>query len=240
MVIKIKVHEHNTNDYYQQLLLTSNEEESKSSTVINVSSSSSSSSWSSKVYRTWYEISTFILPTKYTAVSTSTTIHKQIDYLATFVISGALGLLGFIFYIPSTTITGELNSLGVINVPDSTIWSDSQHLWYTALSRTFWSLGLAILLYYCGTYRGGLLNALLSYSLFKNLARISYWMYLIHFLILWIIMFNSTVVLRWSAYLGAVNYTSIIVFTSISAGVLHILVECPFVAIERVLFRKQR
>ncbi|XP_064458660.1 nose resistant to fluoxetine protein 6-like [Ornithodoros turicata] len=92
------------------------------------------------------------------------------------VVQGALwflsaGAIAFVVYITYPWNLG--------NLPSETV-----NALYGGFHRVLWSLGLCWPAYACATGRGGYLNAFLSWKAFTPLSRLTYGVYLIHFLLL--------------------------------------------------------
>ncbi|CAF3950620.1 unnamed protein product [Rotaria sp. Silwood2] len=64
---------------------------------------------------------------------------------------------------------------------------------YQTLSHTCWSLVIGWLIFLCSTNQGGIINTILSWSIWTPLARLTYGTYLIHTTVINVIVFNRTV-----------------------------------------------
>lgn len=153
---------------------------------------------------------------------------RRVAWLPTVAMALSLALFGFLFYIPTSQFASAYMGTG-------SPWPDPLIQAYSALSRWLWSVALSVLLYLCATRRGGLLGACLGHRFWRPMARLSYWTYLIHYLVYVIVAFELTAAPVWSGYTLMLWYCGCVVASSLAAAVLHLLVEMPFAALQRTL-----
>ncbi|CAF1487135.1 unnamed protein product [Rotaria sordida] len=116
--------------------------------------------------------------------------------------------------------------------------SRSESVAYTTLSRTFWSIVIAWLVFLCSTNQGGIVNTILSWPIWTPLARLNYSCYLVHSTILHIIIFNQTMPFYFKGHLLVNNFISQIFFSYVAAILVSIFVETPFFIVEKKLFKR--
>ncbi|XP_058446399.1 nose resistant to fluoxetine protein 6-like [Malaya genurostris] len=108
---------------------------------------------------------------------------------------------------------------------------------YESLHRVAWVGCHMWLIFMCINGYGSVLNSFLSWAVWKPIARLSYCMYLIHYVVI-IITFGSTV--RQPLYFSVVNMQYILMgVVGISAATSFIwtlFIEQPFVSLERNIF----
>ena len=164
-----------------------------------------------------------VLPTRTCPV----TGRRTVDPVATAVLACALTVLGLMFYLPGTAYPAS---------GGTATWSEGAQKFYTATYRTFWAAALGVLLYLCATGRGGCVTPLLSLPIWQPMARLSFWMYLIHEEVLNGLTMTVVRPLHYSPTELAQLYISACAFCALSAALLHLLVELPFAAAEKALF----
>ena len=154
---------------------------------------------------------------------------RRVDWVSMAVLAVALALLGVLWYVPANNFAGALGS----TPPGG--WSKEGIEFYTAASRPLWAAGLAAVLYLCAIGRGGVLHAVLAHPMWAPYVRISYCAYLIHPLILFGLNFSATTEMRFSVFSVAVAYTANLVLVAVAATVMHVVVEAPLAAVEKLL-----
>ena len=109
---------------------------------------------------------------------------------------------------------------------------------YETLSRPAWSLAIGWLLFLCSIDQGGIVNTILSWSVWTPLARLNYSAYLIHLTVVYITIFNQRTPFYYHPLTVINNYVSQLFFSYIAATVVFIFFETPFFVIEKRLFKK--
>ena len=111
-------------------------------------------------------------------------------------------------------------------------------IFYQSLSRPIWSMAIGWLIFLCMINRGGIVNKILSWSIWAPLARLNYATYLIHFTIILIMVSNQRFPFYYQAHLVLNNFVSQIVFSYIAAILVVIFIETPFLIIEKKIFKR--
>jgi peptidoglycan/LPS O-acetylase OafA/YrhL len=111
-------------------------------------------------------------------------------------------------------------------------------IFYQSLSRTCWSLTIGWLLFLCMTNRGGIINKILSWSIWGPLARLNYATYLTHLTVIFIMVYNQRLPFYYQPHLVINNFVSHIFFSYVTAIVVVIFIETPFFIIEKKLFKR--
>ena len=106
-------------------------------------------------------------------------------------------------------------------------WSAAQNVTYISLSRLGWALGLSVLAFLCFSDQLPVVNAVLSWSPFETLGKLTYAAYIIHPLILTPMNYGSTELIRFSSSWLASSFTTYLVCATSVALVLWLLVEKP-------------
>jgi peptidoglycan/LPS O-acetylase OafA/YrhL len=153
----------------------------------------------------------------------------RVDWVATAAHAAALAMLGGLWYAPAVNYAGALGS----TPPGG--WSRAGLQAYTALSRPAWAAALAVVLYLCATGRGGALHSALAHPVWSPYVRISYCAYLLHPLVLFYVNFSATTQVRFSPVSLAVLHVANLVGVCAAAVAMHVAVEAPIAAAERVL-----
>ncbi|XP_064458661.1 O-acyltransferase like protein-like [Ornithodoros turicata] len=133
------------------------------------------------------------------------------------------GAIAFVVYIPYPWNLGNLPS-EIVNAL------------YGGFHRVLWSLGLCWPAYACATGRGGYLNAFLSWKAFMPLARLTYGVYLIHFLLLIFRMGHLKQPVDMGEYFQLITALGVYTLSFALAYLLYIFCEAPAMRFEKLLF----
>jgi len=109
---------------------------------------------------------------------------------------------------------------------------------YQSLSRTLWSFTIGWIFFLCMTNQGGIINKILSWSIWGPLARLNYATYLTHLTVIFIIITNQRLPFYYQPHLVINNFVSHIFFSYVTAIVVVIFIETPFFIIEKKLFKR--
>ena len=111
---------------------------------------------------------------------------------------------------------------------------------YNALSRTAWGMSVAWVIFSCCTGHGGFVNTLLSWRGWVPLSRLTYVVYLLHIIVLgaW----GTTA--RTPFYINDMTivllYLATLVATYALALLFSLLFESPVMALEKIIFKKEK
>lgn len=134
---------------------------------------------------------------------------------------------------------------------------------YNALSRTSWALGLGLLILMASSSNirpgkkeqpliqdsssfGSITSALnvidgfLSWSLFVPLSRLTYCAYLVHPIVMMYVYRSIEQGIRYTSLVMAGYFVSALTIVYIVSGVIHLLIEAPFIRLELAFFRKRK
>lgn len=114
----------------------------------------------------------------------------------------------------------------------------SSRIAYEALSRPCWSLAVGWLLFLCSTKQGGIVNRILSWSIWSPLARLNYSAYLIHTTIIFVTLLNQRIPTYYNPLTVINTFISNLFFSYVTAVVVCIFFETPFFIIEKKLFKR--
>lgn len=108
---------------------------------------------------------------------------------------------------------------------------------YAGLHRTVWGIGVGWIVFACSTgLDGGFIRPILSWRLFRRISHLTYLMYLIHLLAIW----QRNASRRERFYLRHYDFIyeffGNVMTAFLGAFVLHMLVEAPFAALDKVIF----
>lgn len=109
---------------------------------------------------------------------------------------------------------------------------------YQILSRPMWSMAILWLIFLCSTGQGGIVNRILSSSLWLPLARLNYAAYLIHITVIFITVFNQSNPLYYQFMTCLNSYVSQLIFSYLAAIIVVIFLETPFFILEKKLFKR--
>ncbi|XP_054158015.1 nose resistant to fluoxetine protein 6-like [Oppia nitens] len=102
---------------------------------------------------------------------------------------------------------------------------------YAGLHRTAWSLCVAWIIFGCTTKNGGPINTFLSWSLFGPLGKLSFMIYMMHFLVIWVRYAYLRQPLPFSHYTMFCEFIINLVVSIFVAIVAHLSIEAPFLAL---------
>lgn len=109
---------------------------------------------------------------------------------------------------------------------------------YQSLVRTFWSICIGWLLFLCSINQGGIVNKILSWSIWSPFAKLNYSCYLIHATIINIILYSQIVPMYYQGHLVVNNFISHIFISYVTAILVMIFFETPFFIIEKRIFKR--
>ena len=99
---------------------------------------------------------------------------------------------------------------------------------YQSLSRTLWALSMGWLLFLCMINRAGIINRILSWSIWVPLARLNYETYLTHLMIIYISILNQRMPFYYQLHLVVNNLAAHIFFSYVTAILVVLFIETPF------------
>lgn len=109
---------------------------------------------------------------------------------------------------------------------------------YQSLVRTLWSICIGWILFQCSINQGGLVNKILSWSIWLPFAKLNYSCYLIHAIMIKIILYNQVIPMYYQGHLIVNNFISHILISYLTAIVVMIFFETPFFVIEKKIFKR--
>ncbi|KAM7312622.1 hypothetical protein ISCGN_009527 [Ixodes scapularis] len=107
---------------------------------------------------------------------------------------------------------------------------------YAGLHRFAWAFAVSWVMYACATGRGGLVNRMLAWPLFYPLARLSYAVYLVHYLLLAVNTVLSRERKTHQPFLHAQSTIGVIITSNALATLTFLCIECPFDGLDALLF----
>ncbi|KAK5575051.1 hypothetical protein RB653_010306 [Dictyostelium firmibasis] len=115
-------------------------------------------------------------------------------------------------------------------------WNNSQMAMFSGFGHTSFVVGLAIFM--LGTFfgYGGIVKWFLELEVFKFFSKLTYSSYLVHPLVIMFRIYSMTTFLHYSVTEFIVFYAGNIATTFAAAFVIHLLIEKPFINLERLIF----
>jgi len=114
-------------------------------------------------------------------------------------------------------------------------WNLLQDVTYMTFARTGFTMATAWVMYSFHKGHGGFLREMASAYIWVPLARLTYNVYLVHPIVIFVINFSTTTPFHYSAIYATVRYSSNFIIAYVVGLILHLLVEKPVSNIERVL-----
>ncbi|CAF3744244.1 unnamed protein product [Rotaria sp. Silwood1] len=109
---------------------------------------------------------------------------------------------------------------------------------YQTLSRPAWSISIAWLIFLCSINQGGIVNRILSFSIWTPLARLNYAAYLIHSTVIFVTLFNQSNPMYYQPMTLVNSYVSTLFFSYLAAIAVVIFFETPFFVLEKKIFKR--
>mmetsp|Transcript_44685 Transcript_44685/g.107782 ORF Transcript_44685/g.107782 Transcript_44685/m.107782 type:complete len:722 (-) Transcript_44685:457-2622(-) len=114
-------------------------------------------------------------------------------------------------------------------------WSSEATFLYTAFGRAIWSICVATVMRLCLERQGGLVGAMLSWNIWTPLAHLSFGVYLIHPMIIFIWKLGDRQKSTFRVFSYLMDFTSITVVSFVFALLAALVVEFPFCTLMRPL-----
>ncbi|CAL1297039.1 unnamed protein product [Larinioides sclopetarius] len=111
---------------------------------------------------------------------------------------------------------------------------------YAGLHRTTFTVGVAWVTFACITGHGGPVNKILSWSVLTPVSRLTFMIYLLHSLVMWVRMGSLKERIYFSHYNMLYEYVGNIVTTLILTVPFYLLLEAPLSNLERLAFSRIR
>eukprot|EP00980_Cylindrotheca_fusiformis_P006679 scaffold1391_cov123-Cylindrotheca_fusiformis.AAC.17 len=119
-------------------------------------------------------------------------------------------------------------------------WSPLATFLYTAFGRAIWSICIAVVMRLCLERQGGLVGSVLSWSIWTPLAHLSFGVYLIHPMVIFIWKLGDREKMTFRVFSYFMNFTSITVVSFVFSLVAALVVEFPFSALMRPLTERSK
>ncbi|GFO17071.1 nose resistant to fluoxetine protein 6-like [Plakobranchus ocellatus] len=111
---------------------------------------------------------------------------------------------------------------------------------YKALSRTAWGVCIAWVIFCCVTGHGGVINTFLSWSAWVPFAKLTYSMYLVHCVVLFVWIATARVPFYADDMTVTLVYLATLLASYAVAFVVSILFEMPWAALEKTLLMSKK
>ena len=105
---------------------------------------------------------------------------------------------------------------------------------YNSLSRISWSIGLGLVIY-LSIIDGGLVNKILSWSLWVPLSRLTFAAYLIHPMLIIVYYHSLQKPMTASHREIMLNVSGMLVWVYLTSILLYVFIECPLVRLEKLV-----
>ncbi|XP_033105100.1 nose resistant to fluoxetine protein 6-like isoform X2 [Anneissia japonica] len=111
---------------------------------------------------------------------------------------------------------------------------------YITFCRFAWAIALGWVSFACITGYGGPINTLLSWSFWIPLSRINYCAYLLHPIIMMVFQYSLPNLIYFSDFLLIYFFLGNLVLSYSAAFILSICVEAPFMALEKLILKRDK
>ncbi|KAK9872845.1 hypothetical protein WA026_019632 [Henosepilachna vigintioctopunctata] len=111
---------------------------------------------------------------------------------------------------------------------------------FFALNRTIWSCGIALLIILCATGKGGPVNWFLSFPIFQLITKLSYSIYLIHYIVINIGNLSSRDTIAFTDMNALLQFFAYSAITILLSVVYCLIFEHPMMIISKIILGKRR
>jgi len=119
-------------------------------------------------------------------------------------------------------------------------WNVLQDVMFMTFARVGFTLAVGWTMYTFHKNHGGVVREVLSLYIWVPLARLTYSVYLVHPIVIFVINYSTTTTFHYSAIYGAVRYSSHIILSYLVGLLFHLTIEKPTANLERVFLPKKR
>ena len=107
---------------------------------------------------------------------------------------------------------------------------------FNGFAKLAWALAISWVILACVKDRGGLVNTLLSWSVWIPLARLQYCVYLLHRTVIYLVNSRTEYPVRFSNMLLTQQFLSILAISTALAFLFVVCFEAPIVHLEKMMF----
>ncbi|KAM9959014.1 hypothetical protein ACTFIR_000065 [Dictyostelium discoideum] len=147
---------------------------------------------------------------------------RYLLYCISLFITFFLSYISFDFYKNSINFVGN--------------WTTIQKSFYNGFSHTTFSIGVSIIILATFYGYGGIVQWFLKLGIWKFFSKLTYSSYLVHPLVIAYRLYSMTNFLHYSTIEFSILYIGNVVTTFAAAFVIHLLIEKPFINLERLIF----
>jgi peptidoglycan/LPS O-acetylase OafA/YrhL len=159
----------------------------------------------------------------------------------TLLLFAGLGILALVMYGPATGTVGiEPCIPGMLTPTCGAKWSRTTRVLLATLARPAWAVGLALICVLCWNGQGGLINSFLSAPIWAPISFLTYTAYLTHYTVLTYYMSVVTERVYFTGFTFTLQFIGLSVFSFVSALVLSLMIEKPFMKIQREYLEKRK
>ncbi|KAN0028570.1 hypothetical protein ACTFIV_010416 [Dictyostelium citrinum] len=182
----------------------------------------------------YYRIGAYIVGILIAFIYTNSNLSRKVRYIyhlrtARYLLYGISFFITFFFtYISYDFYKNSNNFVGQ--------WTTIQKSLYNGFSHTTFSIGVAIIILATFYGYGGVVQWFLKLGIWKFFSKLTYSSYLVHPLVIAYRLYSMTNFLHYSTIEFSILYIGNVVTTFATAFVIHLLIEKPFINLERLLF----
>ncbi|XP_076455759.1 nose resistant to fluoxetine protein 6-like [Babylonia areolata] len=118
------------------------------------------------------------------------------------------------------------------------LWNTSQAAAYESVFRVLWAVCVAWVIFACSKGCGGFVNTLLSWSAWQPLSRLTYGVYLVHCVVLFVIGGNLKKPLYVDPWTVTTLSLAVTVLSYLASFIFSMLVEAPTLGLEKAVLGK--
>ncbi|KAK9872833.1 hypothetical protein WA026_019618 [Henosepilachna vigintioctopunctata] len=110
---------------------------------------------------------------------------------------------------------------------------------YLGFNRTIWSVIVSFTILLCCTGNGGVIDMFLSHPVFQVLSKLTYSMFLIHYMIILVVIVSSKNVVHFSNFNSLFQFFAYFPIVVILSAIFSLLFESPMIIIEKIIFHSR-
>ncbi|KAK9872834.1 hypothetical protein WA026_019619 [Henosepilachna vigintioctopunctata] len=116
---------------------------------------------------------------------------------------------------------------------ESNKWLDG---FYLGFNRTLWSVIVSFIILLCCTGNGGVINLFLSHPVFEVVSKLTYSMYLIHYIFILTVTASTRNVMHFTNFMTLYQFCAYFSIVLIISVLFSLLFEIPMLTIEKIIF----
>eukprot|EP00041_Stephanoeca_diplocostata_P035608 m.1261132 g.1261132 ORF g.1261132 m.1261132 type:complete len:676 (+) comp24730_c0_seq9:307-2334(+) len=149
--------------------------------------------------------------------------------------------VSYVLMLVSLVVMGGVIYVDYVNfTPTAKPWSAEADAAYQAFGRLAFAIAVATVTFLCVNENRGIVNWVLSLSLWEPLGKLTYGAYLVHPIIIRCYYFQQVMLFHYMPFNQFVVFVAMVFISYVVAAMLHVLVELPFASITKLIVTSRR